>query len=46
MARALRGEKLTSKDLEIIVERPDGGKRGSSGAESCDQRAGQNRWRD
>jgi PAS domain S-box-containing protein len=27
MARALRGEKLTSKDLEIIVERPDGGKR-------------------
>jgi len=27
MARALRGEKLTSKDLEIIVERPDGQKR-------------------
>ena len=27
MARALRGEKLTSKDLEIIVERPDGKKR-------------------
>src|SRR5689334_3995125 len=27
MARALRGEKLTSKDLEIIVERPDGEKR-------------------
>jgi PAS domain S-box-containing protein len=27
MARALRGEKLTSKDLEIVVERPDGKKR-------------------
>jgi len=27
MARALRGEKLTSKDLEIIVERPDGERR-------------------
>jgi PAS domain S-box-containing protein len=27
MARALRGEKLRSKDLEIIVERPDGKKR-------------------
>ena len=27
MARALRGEKLTSKDLEIIVERPDRKKR-------------------
>jgi PAS domain S-box-containing protein len=27
MARALRGEKLKSKDLEIIVERPNGGKR-------------------
>jgi len=27
MARALRGEKITSKDLEIIVERPDGKKR-------------------
>src|SRR6201987_6057533 len=27
MARALRGQKLTSKDLEIIVERPDGKKR-------------------
>jgi PAS domain S-box-containing protein len=27
MARALRGETLTSKDLEIIVERPDGEKR-------------------
>ena len=27
MARALRGEKLTSRDLEIIVERPDGKKR-------------------
>jgi PAS domain S-box-containing protein len=27
MARALRGEKLKSKDLEIVVERPDGEKR-------------------
>jgi len=27
MARALRGETLESKDLEIIVERPDGGRR-------------------
>jgi len=27
MARALRGEKLTPKDLEIIVERPDGERR-------------------
>jgi len=27
MARALRGEKLTPKDLEIVVERPDGEKR-------------------
>jgi PAS domain S-box-containing protein len=27
MARALRGETLTSKDLEIIVERPNGEKR-------------------
>ena len=26
-ARALRGEKLTSKDLEIIIERPEGEKR-------------------
>ena len=27
MARALRGEKLTAKDLEIVVERPDGERR-------------------
>jgi PAS domain S-box-containing protein len=27
MARVLRGEKLTSKDLEIVVERPDGERR-------------------
>src|ERR1700675_2956204 len=27
MARALRGEKLIPKDLEIVVERPDGEKR-------------------
>src|SRR5882762_3382405 len=27
MARALRGEKLTPKDLEIVVERPDGERR-------------------
>jgi PAS domain S-box-containing protein len=27
MARVLRGEKLEAKDLEIIVERPDGGRR-------------------
>jgi PAS domain S-box-containing protein len=27
MARALRGEKLTRKDLEIVVERPDGERR-------------------
>lgn len=27
MARVLRGEKLTSKDLEILVERPDGERR-------------------
>jgi PAS domain S-box-containing protein len=27
LARALRGEKLTPKDLEIVVERPDGEKR-------------------
>jgi PAS domain S-box-containing protein len=27
MARALRGEKLTPKDLEIVVERPDGQRR-------------------
>jgi len=27
MARALRGEKLTSKDLEIIIERPNGERR-------------------
>jgi PAS domain S-box-containing protein len=27
MARALRGEKLTPKDLEIVVQRPDGKKR-------------------
>jgi PAS domain S-box-containing protein len=27
MARALRGEKLTPKDLEIVIERPDGQRR-------------------
>jgi PAS domain S-box-containing protein len=27
MARALRGEKLTPKDLEIVIERPDGERR-------------------
>jgi PAS domain S-box-containing protein len=27
MARALRGEKLAAKDLEIVIERPDGEKR-------------------
>jgi PAS domain S-box-containing protein len=27
MARALRGEKLTAKDLDIVIERPDGEKR-------------------
>ena len=46
-ARALRGEKLRPKDLEIVVERPGGDRRTRhSGAEGCDQRTRQNHRRD